>query len=99
MHLLLVISVEDKAAAALVFTGVISPAVGFALKHHVSRCSTYGWGPFAILDQSETTHRRAPAQLDPAMQAAEVRQMLVPKQSDNVVGARLQSISKPRPVA
>jgi hypothetical protein len=79
MHLFMAISVEEKAAAALLFSGVLAPALGFALKRYVNSWSTYGAGPFAILDRSPGRRSRAPDQLDPAMQAAEVRQMLIAK--------------------
>lgn len=75
----LVITVEQKAAAALVFSGLVAPAIGFALKRYVNGWSTFGAGPFAILDHSRTRRARAPHHLDPAMQAAEVRQMLTAK--------------------
>ena len=78
MHLFLVISVEAKAAALLTFTGIVAPALGFALRRVVADWRTCGGGPFAILD---TAQRRGgpPQRLDPAMQAAEVRQMLAAK--------------------
>ncbi len=79
MHLFMAISVEVKAATALLFSGVLAPALGFALKRYVNNWSTYGAGPFAILDRSPTRRARGPHQLDPAMQAAEVRQMLIAK--------------------
>ena len=79
MHLLLVISVEVKAAAALIFSGLLAPVIGFALKRFVDNWSTYGGGPFAILNQSQAGRGRAPQRLDPAIQAAEVRQMLALK--------------------
>jgi hypothetical protein len=79
MQLFMAISVEEKAAAALLFSGVIAPGLGIALRRYVNGWSTYGAGPFAILDRSSGRRARAPHQLDPAMQAAEVRQMLIAK--------------------
>ena len=73
------ISVQAKAAAALLFSGVVAPALGIALRRYVNSWSTFGAGPFAILDRSPGHRSRAPHQLDPAMQAAEVRQMLIAK--------------------
>lgn len=73
------ISVEEKAAAALLFSGVLAPALGFALKRYINRWSTFGAGPFAILNGSQARRTHGPHQLDPAMQAAEVRQMLIAK--------------------
>jgi hypothetical protein len=79
MHLLMAISVPAKAAALLIFSGVVAPALGFALRRFVKGLSAYGAGPFAILDRSPRRGGRAPQQMDPAMQAAEVRQMLAAK--------------------
>lgn len=79
MGLLSVISVELKAAALLLFSGVLAPAIGFGLKRLVGGWSTFGGGPFAILDQAPRRGGRAAQSLDPAIQAAEVRQMLLAK--------------------
>jgi hypothetical protein len=79
--LVLAMSAVQKGAALLVFTGVLAPLVGFALKRAVGGWNSYGGGAFSIL--SEDPARRsagAPAApVDPAIQAAEVRQMLVAK--------------------
>jgi hypothetical protein len=79
MGLFLTISVQEKAAAALLFSGVVAPGLGFALKRYINGWSTYGAGPFAILERSRSRRALPPHQLDPAMQAAEVRQMLIAK--------------------
>jgi hypothetical protein len=73
------ISVEEKAAGVLLFTGVLAPVIGLVLMRHMHGSSTYGAGPFAILDDGWHRRGRIPHRLDPAMQAAEVRQMLIAK--------------------
>jgi hypothetical protein len=73
------LSVGTKAAAALIFTGVIAPLVGLGLKKLTRGWDTYGGGPFAILREEPASKRGAPPAVDPAIQAAEVRQMLAAK--------------------
>ncbi len=63
----------------LVFTGVVAPAIGFALKRVTGGWSSYGGGAFAILRESPARKGSAPQPVDPAIQAAEVRQMLEAK--------------------
>ena len=68
----------QKGGALLLFTGVAAPLIGLALKRIGGGWETMGGGPFAIL--SEPQKRSASAQrIDPAIQAAEVRQMLEAK--------------------
>jgi hypothetical protein len=81
MDLPLALSALEKGAALLAFTGVAAPLIGLLLKRVGGGWETMGGGPFAILD--ERPQRRgtgSPAQpVDPAIQAAEVRQMLEAK--------------------
>jgi hypothetical protein len=77
----LAMSAVQKGAALLVFTGVLAPLVGFALKRAVGGWSSYGSGAFSIL-REEPARRPGngpAAPVDPAIQAAEVRQMLAAK--------------------
>jgi hypothetical protein len=71
----------QKGAALLIFTGVAAPLIGLLLKRVGDGWERMGGGPFAILH--EPPPRRgagsAPARVDPAIQAAEVRQMLEAK--------------------
>lgn len=72
------LSVGMKATAVLIFTGVVAPLVGLVLKRVAGGWNAYGGGSFAILrDQTERTG--ATRSTDPAIQAAEVRQMLEAK--------------------
>jgi hypothetical protein len=78
----MVISVGEKAAGVLIFTGVVAPLVGLLLRRMGDAWGSVGGGPFAILRTEEPKSGRgkgAPAALDPAIQAAEVRQMLEAK--------------------
>jgi hypothetical protein len=71
----------QKGVAVLVFTGIAAPLIGLLLKRVAGGWETMGGGPFAILD--ERPQKRGglvPEQaVDPAVQAAEVRQMLEAK--------------------
>jgi len=69
--------VETTAVAVLVFTGVVAPLIGFGLWKLTGGREAYGGGAFAILRDG----RRSPKsrEVDPAIQAAEVRQMLEAK--------------------
>lgn len=81
MALPLALSALQKGGALLLFTGVLAPLVGLLLKRVGGGWETMGGGPFAILNEPP---RRSSAQggaqrVDPAIQAAEVRQMLEAK--------------------
>ena len=81
MHLPLALTALQKGAALLVFTGFVAPLIGLLLKRAGGGWERLGGGPFAILD--ERPQRRpihsAAQRTDPAIQAAEVRQMLEAK--------------------
>jgi hypothetical protein len=77
----LALSALQKGAVVLLFTGVVAPLIGLLLKRVGGGWETMGGGPFAILDDRP---RQRPAggdsqKVDPAIQAAEVRQMLEAK--------------------
>ncbi len=80
MALPLALSALQKGIVLLVFTGVAAPLIGLLLKRVGGGWETMGGGPFAILN--ERPRRRAgevSQPVDPAIQAAEVRQMLEAK--------------------
>jgi hypothetical protein len=79
--LVLAMSALQKGAALLFFTGVLAPLLGFALKRAAGGWGSYGGGPFSILNEGPArSSAGAPAApVDPAIQAAEVRQMLAAK--------------------
>ena len=72
------LSVEGKAAAVLIFAGIVAPAIGLGLKRMTRGWDNYGAGPFSI-HHDPPGKGTAPAAVDPAIQAAEVRQMLEAK--------------------
>jgi hypothetical protein len=71
--------VETTAAAVLIFTGVVAPILGFGLWKLTGGRDAYGGGAFAILRDGPARRRDPRAEVDPAIQAAEVRQMLAAK--------------------
>lgn len=72
------LSVEVKATAVVIFTFVVAPLVGLGLKRLTGGWDSYGGGAFSILRDSPA-RKKAPQSTDPAIQAAEVRQMLEAK--------------------
>jgi hypothetical protein len=80
VNLVLAMTAIQKGVAVLVFTGVLAPLIGFLLKRVGGGWATVGGGPFAIL-REEPARRGGgpPTEVDPAIQAAEVRQMLEAK--------------------
>ena len=81
MDLALAMTAVQKGAVVLLFTGVAAPLIGFGLKRVAGGWDSYGRGPFVILGEPAPSSSRGapPAPLDPAIQAAEVRQMLEAK--------------------
>lgn len=78
MDLPLAFSALQKGGVLLAFTGLAGPLIGLLLKRVGGGWETMGGGPFAIVD--ERPAKRASGQpVDPAIQAAEVRQMLEAK--------------------
>jgi hypothetical protein len=78
MGLAMALSVGGKAAAVLIFTGIVAPAIGLGLKRMTRGWDNYGGGPFSI-HHDPLGKSAVPAPVDPAIQAAEVRQMLEAK--------------------
>ena len=80
MDLPLALTALQKGGAVLLFTGVAAPLIGLLLKRVGGGWETMGGGPFAILDERPQKRTAGAAQpIDPAIQAAEVRQMLEAK--------------------
>jgi hypothetical protein len=71
----------QKGAVVLIFTGVAAPLIGLLLRRVGGGWETMGGGPFAILDERPRKRVGLGAEqaVDPAIQAAEVRQMLEAK--------------------
>ena len=78
MDLPLALSALQKGGALLIFTGIAAPLIGLLLKRVGGGWETMGGGPFAILNERPQKHT-AIQPVDPAIQAAEVRQMLEAK--------------------
>jgi len=81
MALPIALTALQKGVAVLVFTGIAAPLIGFLLKRVGGGWETMGGGPFAILNESPRQRGPLAAEqaVDPAIQAAEVRQMLEAK--------------------
>jgi hypothetical protein len=83
VELVLALTPTGKAVVVLLFTGVAAPVAGLLLRRVSGSWDSVGKGQFAIEQQLPPTPRYlgqpAPA-VDPAIQAAEVRQMLEAKQ-------------------
>ena len=70
----------QEGGVLIVITGVVAPLVGLLLKRVAGGWETIGGGPFAILNERRLSQKGAsPPTVDPAIQAAEVRQMLEAK--------------------
>lgn len=78
---MLAMSAMEKCAALLLFTGVAAPLVGLLFWRVGGGWDSIGKGPLAIdQDLPLPSYMRSPQQaVDPAIQAAEVRQMLTAK--------------------
>jgi hypothetical protein len=75
----LAISPTDQSILVLLFTGVAAPIAGLLLRRIGDSWDSIGKGPFAIEQEPPSPSARsgrAPRPVDPAIQAAEVRQML-----------------------
>lgn len=72
------LSVGVKATAVVIFTFVVAPLVGLGLKRLTGGWDSYGGGAFAIL-RDQPARKGAAQPVDPAIQAAEMRQMLEAK--------------------
>ncbi|HVY95584.1 MAG TPA: hypothetical protein VHA54_01365 [Solirubrobacterales bacterium] len=81
MELALALTAVGKGVVLFALTGVAAPLIGLGLRHFVgSGWDAIGSGPFSIVHESARRRGggRGPA-VDPAIQAAEVRQMLEAK--------------------
>jgi len=81
MDLPFALTALQKGMVVLGFTGVAAPLIGLLLKRVSGSWETMGGGPFAILNErpKKPTGFGAEQAVDPAIQAAEVRQMLTAK--------------------
>src|SRR5689334_3545234 len=77
----LALTPTEQCGVVLLFTGVAAPLVGLLFRRVSGGWETIGKGPLAIEQESpRPRYRRSPTpRVDPAIQAAEVRQMLEAK--------------------
>jgi hypothetical protein len=81
MTLALAITAVQKGAVLLAISGIAAPIAGYMFHRSAEAWNSFGKGPFAIdRDAPRPSAGGVPAEpLDPAIQAAEVRQMLEAK--------------------
>ena len=79
MQLALAITATEKGLILLAISGIAAPIAGYLFHRSAESWRSFGKGPFAIDSEVLPSPRGAPPPLDPAMQAAEVRQMLEAK--------------------
>ncbi|HEX6204788.1 MAG TPA: hypothetical protein VFZ29_03165 [Solirubrobacterales bacterium] len=79
MELALALTATQKGAVLLAISGIAAPIAGYLFHRSAAAWRSFGQGPFAIDSEVLPSPRGAPAPIDPAMQAAEVRQMLAAK--------------------
>lgn len=81
MALPLALSALQKGICVLLFTGLLAPLIGLLLRRVGGGWETMGSGPFSILNEPppQRSGGGTSPKVDPAIQAAEVRQMLEAK--------------------
>ena len=79
MELALALTATQKGAILLAISGIAAPIAGYLFHRSAAAWRSFGQGPFAIDSEVLPSSRGAPTPIDPAMQAAEVRQMLIAK--------------------
>ncbi|HEY6729966.1 MAG TPA: hypothetical protein VI039_02960 [Solirubrobacterales bacterium] len=79
MELVLALTATQKGAVLLAISGIAAPIAGYLFHRSAATWSSFGKGPFAINSEVLPSPRGAPPPFDPAVQAAEVRQMLEAK--------------------
>lgn len=79
MELALALTATQKGAVLLAISGIAAPVAGYLFHRSAASWRSFGQGPFAIDSEVLPSPRGAPAPIDPAMRAAEVRQMLAAK--------------------
>ena len=80
MALPLALLAMEKAVVVLAFTGIAAPLAGIVFRRVGGGWDRVGGGPFSLLHEAPQRRGGGPEQrVDPAIQAAEVRQMLQAK--------------------
>lgn len=80
MDFALALTATEKGAILLLISGVAAPIAGYLFHRSADSWRSFGKGAFSIGDEAPPPSRGAPPPpVDPAVQAAEVRQMLEAK--------------------
>jgi hypothetical protein len=81
MELALALTATQKGGILLAISGIAAPIAGYLFARSAEAWRSIGKGPFAIEPEAPGSHYGGapPERLDPAIQAAEVRQMLEAK--------------------
>ncbi|HEU5062893.1 MAG TPA: hypothetical protein VFT79_07050 [Solirubrobacterales bacterium] len=80
MQLALALTATEKGAILLVISGIAAPIAGYLFHRSAESWRSFGKGAFSIGDEAPPPRPGAPQPpIDPAIQAAEVRQMLEAK--------------------
>jgi hypothetical protein len=80
MHLALALTATQKGAILLAISGIAAPIAGYLFHRSADSWRSFGKGAFSIGDDAPPRRPGAPPPpVDPAVQAAEVRQMLEAK--------------------
>jgi hypothetical protein len=79
MELALALTATQKGVVLLAISGIAAPIAGYLFHRSAAAWRSFGQGPFAIDSEVLPSPRGAPTPIDPAMRAAEVRQMLSAK--------------------
>jgi hypothetical protein len=79
MDAVLAITATEKGAILLGISGIAAPIAGYMFHRSAKAWRSFGQGPFAIDPETHRSGRPPAGPVDPAIQAAEVRQMLEAK--------------------
>lgn len=79
MDPILAMTATQKGAVLLAVSGIAAPIAGYMFARSAEAWRSIGRGPLAIDPEVSTSHRGPTSPVDPAIQAAEVRQMLEAK--------------------
>ena len=81
MHFLLAMTATQKGGILLAISGIAAPVAGYFFHRSAEAWRSFGKGALSIGDEERNLSRprTLPSPVDPAIQAAEVRQMLEAK--------------------
>ena len=79
MELALALTATEKGGILLAISAIAAPVAGYLFHCSAAAWRSFGQGPFTIDSEVLPSQRGAPPPIDPAMRAAEVRQMLAAK--------------------